>query len=181
MKVYEMYPEEEYKAFKFLNEEEEEKFDRFEECLGKPYADKWEPIRLYSAEAYNHYPMPDIKKFLGTLIFSKRAKVILEDLLLPYGEFLQLSCEGNEFFIFNVLIQLDALNEEKSEVKRFKSSGGIMRVVRYEFFPEVIDDQVIFKIPQQKTRTYVTDKLVEKVIEHGLEGLGFDERWSSQG
>jgi hypothetical protein len=100
--------------------------------------------------------------------------------MAPSGEFLEMKYGNESVYAFNVTNVIDVLDENKSEVKRFKSSGRIMSIERYEFIPHLLEDQVIFKIPQQKVRIYVTDKFVKRVNEHGLVGLEFVERWNNE-
>jgi hypothetical protein len=125
--------------------------------------------------------MGDFPHFFGdVLLLSTRAKAILQDLMAPSGEFLEMKYGNESVYAFNVTNVIDVLDENKSEVKRFKSSGRIMSIERYEFIPHLLEDQVIFKIPQQKVRIYVTDKFVKRVNEHGLVGLEFVERWNNE-
>lgn len=182
MKVYEIYHSEEFLSFFLENEKEEQRFNElYEPYWGQSLVDKWETFHLHCSDYYSHFPMGDFPHFFGDVILlSSRAKVILQDLIAKSGEFLEMKYENELIYAFNVLNIIDVLNENKSVVKRFKSSGRIMSIEKYEFIPYLLEDQVIFKIPQQKVRIYVTDKFVEKVNNHGLVGLEFVERWNDE-
>jgi hypothetical protein len=106
--------------------------------------------------------------------FSKRAVEALRDLLEPNGEILPLICEFGDYYAFNTTTVVDALDEEHSELKRFKD-GGIMRILRYEFYPEKLQGLSIFKLSQLPGGDYVTDTFVQRVQEAGLVGFDFSE------
>lgn len=72
---------------------------------------------------------------------------------------------------------MNALNQENSDLKRFKD-GGVMRIVRYEFQPELVRTGTIFKIPEERGRIYVTDKFVQRVKDLELTGFEFEHVWS---
>jgi len=182
VRVYEIDPEEEYLTFFLANEKEEQEFDKlYESFWGQPLGDRWKTFHLRSSESYHHLPMGDFPHFFGdVLLLSARAKEILQDMMAPSGEFLEMKYGNESVYAFNVTNVMDVLDENKSEVKRFKSSGRIMSIEKYEFIPHLLENQVIFKIPQQKVRIFVTDKLIQRVNEHGLVGLEFVERWSNE-
>jgi hypothetical protein len=88
--------------------------------------------------------------------------------------------DNNANFAFNVMNIIYAFDEDTAEVKRFPSSGRIMRIIKHKFVPEKVGDQVIFKIPQDPGSIYVTDSFVKKYHEHRLTGLIFKEVWSNE-
>ena len=73
---------------------------------------------------------------------------------------------------------MDALDEEASELKRFPN-GRVMVIRKYVFKPDVIEEKVIFRIPQSRSRIYVTETFAKRVKEHGLTGLELKELWSA--
>jgi hypothetical protein len=74
---------------------------------------------------------------------------------------------------------VDALDEDRSELKRFPSSGRIMRVVRLALFPERVTGEVIFKVPQLLTSPiFVTDRFAQRIQERGLVGFDLQPVWS---
>jgi hypothetical protein len=96
----------------------------------------------------------------------------------PLGEFLTVTIENEDYYAYNLTNIIDGLDEEQSEVKRFVSSGRIMRIVKHEFVPEKVKEQIMFKIPQDPGSIYVSDLFVEKYNQHELVGLKFREIWN---
>ncbi|MCY7315097.1 MAG: hypothetical protein LH480_05605 [Rubrivivax sp.] len=81
------------------------------------------------------------------------------------------------FYITNVV---DALDEEQSELVRFRD-GGVMRIASYTFKPEAVRDQWLFTLPQRPgCNRCVTDRFVDLVREHQLTGFGFKLLWSDE-
>lgn len=112
-------------------------------------------------------------------VFSVKALDALADFLKPSGELLPIICDGERYFLFNATLVLDALDEPKCEIKRFKD-GGIMRVISHHFIPDRLGGISVFKVPQQVlAHVFVTDPVVERVKEARLKGFEFRLVWSS--
>lgn len=117
---------------------------------------------------------------LGNLrVFSQKAVDALLELLVENGELLPLISKDGQFYVYNVTRVADALDEERSEVVRFKTSGRIMRIEHYRFRSELLAGLSIFKVPQL-TEVFVTDAFVKRVQEANLKGFAFRELWSSE-
>jgi len=115
---------------------------------------------------------------VGAPVFSLRAVNVLKDILLENGQIFPLSCSEGEYYIFNVITFIDALDESRSEVMRFESSGRIMRVLKYAFFGDRLTGATIFKIPQfPRSEVYVTDKFRKLVADNRLLGFSFPPIW----
>jgi hypothetical protein len=113
-------------------------------------------------------------------VFSRKAVDSLKDMLVLNGELLRINCDNQEFFLFNVTRVIDALDESKSAIERFKSSGRIMDIDRHAFIPEKIKEETVFKIPQMVTMdVFVTDWFVHRVKFSRLKGFKFPLVWSS--
>jgi hypothetical protein len=123
-------------------------------------------------------PLPDCPVFTTAAVFSRRAVDVLLDLLIESGEILPLGCEEGDFFVFNVIRVLDALDEAQSELKRFgrNGRGRVKRIVRHAFFPERVTAS-IFRIPQKPLRVYVTQGFVDRAESAGLTGFDFTPVW----
>jgi hypothetical protein len=112
-------------------------------------------------------------------VFSPRAVEILADLLKDSGELLPITCEGEDYFLFNVTRLVDALDEDASELERF-DDGGILRIARYGFKEDLLIGVNIFKLPQKPlSYPYVTDAFVHRVEDSALSGFEFRLVWSS--
>jgi hypothetical protein len=171
MNVYHLKPETEgYQSLALASEEERPKIeDRFDTT---PIGAEWSaPVVKV---IYEEDRPTDFATLAAIPAFGARAVDALGDLLREHGELLEV--EGVEFRVFNVTAAPDALDEDRSEVKRFRSSGRILRILRYELRPEMLSGVSIFKLPQQpRSRVYVTDSFVERVTEAGLVGFDLSE------
>ncbi len=113
-------------------------------------------------------------------VFSRRAVEILGDLLKDSGELLPITCEGEDYFLFNVTRLVDALDEDASGLERL-STGRIMAIDRYSFVKSKLMGVDIFKLPQKPlSYPYVTDAFVRRVEDSGLKGFKFRLVWSSE-
>jgi hypothetical protein len=118
---------------------------------GQPIGTSWRPIavRVLRDRSHKDRPPSDFPSLGGTIpVFSKHAIEVLADLLEKNGEILPLECEEGTYFAFNATCVLNALDMEKSEFEYFRSSGRIMRIVRYDFVPEGLVGATIFKLEQ---------------------------------
>jgi hypothetical protein len=147
----------------------------------------WVPLpvrRNYSVKGNLAKPLADrvgIDADVDPMVLSRRAL----DVLLPYigglGQVLPLAFDEAEYSLFNITNVVDALDEGKSELEHFPSSGRLSGVKRYAFRLEAVRDQLIFKIPQQPGGfAFVTDRFVEIVKANGLTGFEFKRMWSDE-
>ncbi len=93
---------------------------------------------------------------------------------------IKLDCVDCEepYFAFNVTTTVQALDLDRSELKRFESSGRIMRVIRYCFYPERLKGLTVFKLPELPLQNvFVTDPFVQRVQEGKLVGFNFKLVW----
>lgn len=107
---------------------------------------------------------------------------MLGDLLEARGELLALEVDGaDEHYPFNITRLVDALDQQRSEIKRFKTDGTILRVKRYEFDPERLAGETVFKLrPDRRGYEYVTDELRTRAQSAGLTGFRWEEPvWSA--
>ena len=112
-------------------------------------------------------------------VFSVRAVKVLGDLLKGNGEVLPITCDGEDYFIFNVTRVIDALDERESELDLF-DDGDIMDIVRYSLLRDKLAGANIFKIPQDVLgRVLVTAPFVARVKKTSLIGFEFRQVWRS--
>ena len=72
----------------------------------------------------------------------------------------------------------DALDEEASSIVRF-AGGRIMMIREHAFRADVVGENEIFKIPNLRvSRTYVSQRFVDRWTESGLKGLDFNQVWA---
>ena len=171
-----------YEVFGLFNKDDWDVLEMLDN--GEPVADKWHPIRVRPRPpSPAELRMPGDFPYLGSIIpmFSGRAVEALRDVLEPNGELLALDCLEGVYCAYNLLTIIDALDQNRSDLKRFPSSGRIMLMNRYEFNPELLDDAVIFALPDMRGRRFVTDEFVQRVRSAGLLGFEFHRVWSVAG
>lgn len=150
---------------------------------GIPIKEKWFDIqtKIYLEGDKPKKPASDFPSFgAGRPILSAKAVEALKDILLNNGEILPITLEGKKdsYYAFNTTTIIDALDEEKSIVTRFKN-GSVMQINKYEFIPDKLKGLTIFKIPQLVRNTvYVTDKFVTRVKKENLTGFDFILSWN---
>ena len=149
---------------------------------GIPLGDSWTPLPVAVLRDQDHRGRPagDYPSLAGNIaVFSPRALDALGDLLEGNGEVLPLSCPDGEYVAFNVTRVVDALDVERSDVRRFKSSGRIRDIERFEFRPELLGGLSIFKLPEiPDMRIFVTERFVQRVQQAGLAGFLFQLAWA---
>ena len=163
------------------NEGDWDIFHRFD---GNPIGLPWHPVvmEILRDECQNKdLPAGDFPSLIPHVpCFSRKAVDSLRQLLLPFGEVLSLVCAEGEFYAYNVTRIIDCLDEANSEVVRF-DDGGVLNIEKYEFIPKVLENSIIFKIPQTPLMdVFVSEKFISRVEQHGLKGFDFREVWSDE-
>ncbi len=141
--------------------------------------DNLELIELDSGEVCD---MPKFWTCGGTLLFSKRAKEILCDLLLDCVEFIPMKFQDTTLYLVNILRILDAVNYEKAELEIFPS-GSVIGIIKSSFIVSKIKGVNMFKVMLKEhiylTEIYVSTEFKTKVEENHLTGFRFTEVWDS--
>jgi hypothetical protein len=143
---------------------------------GESKAGSW---KVYEArwEEETGRPIPDFEMLTDVPVFTTAAYEALRPVLDGRGEELPIEVTTPpEVVAFNVTRVIDALDEERSEVKRF-SSGRVMRVARPAFIPERVAGETIFRITTYPRTIYVTDAFLEAADAIGLKGMRLSEDW----
>jgi hypothetical protein len=144
---------------------------------GSSTADSWRPLCFCWETGRARKPVPDYTEVGQGPVFGRRALDTLDDLLDDHGERLPIEVTDNgELTILNVTDVRDALDEDASKLERFRD-GRVMVIDCYVLRPNELDGATIFKLPQQRARTYVTDRFADRVRETGLTGMRLIERW----
>ena len=94
-------------------------------------------------------------------VFTTEAYEALRPVLDGRGEVLPLNITDAppDAVAFNPTRVVDALDEQRSDIKRF-SSGRVMRIARPVFIPDRVRDETIFKVTTYPRALYVTDAFV---------------------
>lgn len=153
-------------------------WERLERLDGSPMLCSWEPIEVQFSSEQDDLPRGDFANFQGIAsagVLSAEAIDALGDLLEGRAELLPLRLGSEQLFLVNVIRLSNALDETRAEIRRFRSSGRIMRVERYAFDRERLLHETIFKLSQlPDLYKYVTTSFVERVERAGLRGFLFD-------
>lgn len=152
---------------------------------GKPIGDHW-PVQMtgtyyqINKAEKKIRPIGDVA-YLSPGMFACTTRCKNSDIFQQaHLEFLPLSVADTTIWAVNVLEILDCLDEEKSDLKRFTSSGRVQRINNYVFKSAMIHQaELIFKIPQKiRTGIYATDRFKDKVEQAGFTGLKFEKIYS---
>ena len=182
MKVFEPWVEEGYEWALPANEDEYEAFAAF---YCRPQAASWSPIHMQFLREDRRgrprvradFPWAGVS---SRIILRPNAFRLLEPHLAEYGEFLPLTSPEGELWVFNVLRVVDSLDIDKSSIEYVPDVGGISHIKSYVFRESDVDNNVVFKIPQElRGPMYCTESLVNLVESSGFTGLGFRLLWDS--
>jgi tetratricopeptide (TPR) repeat protein len=153
-------------------------------CLfnGSSLSAYWTPIkfkRITENEGKTLKPS-DFPWFTSfALVMKKKAYDILADIFTKNGEILPLKTDDDiELYVFNSQV-IDALDEDRSSVKRFSGSRKIMYIEKHEFVESKLLDVDMFRLPGRASELYLSERFVERYKSAGLVGLEFEEVWRS--
>jgi hypothetical protein len=178
MNVYRLLPDNDhFHNFALVNQADNDVFHRSD---GTSLGGAWKPLAITAADTDDELAHLADHALLGTIpVVSERAVERVGVLLASSGELLPLTYGRGRYFAYNVTQIVDALDESRSEVRRF-SSGRVMSIDRYFFHSERLRDAVIFKISQlSRAFVFSTDRFVDAVRHAGLTGFTFEKVWGS--
>jgi hypothetical protein len=143
-----------------------------------PLADQWIAPDAHGFEdnPETEGDFPSLSNFWRVPVMSQRAWETLRPIIGYCCEALPIvHPAGKPYFIVHVMETIDCLDIGRSEVKRF-TDGGIMRVTRFSFKPEMLQDKHIFKLPRESAGDLILDDIFRRAVEsNGLMGLLFKE------
>ncbi len=134
---------------------------------------------------FRYTKIPDYS-YLYHPIFSEKAFNCLKDLFPINSEFMEIRNSDRKYkgryFLLLLKDRIDCLDKDKSDARWNTSSGRAIQIFRYEFIKEKINiDLNIFRIPHDRTDIFVTEKFIQRAIEHDLKNFMFKPVWSSDG
>ena len=114
------------------------------------------------------------------LVLRPHVREVLEPVFGRSVEFLPLQMEdGSAMFITHALTMAAVLDCGRSELKRFRSSGRIMRIIRHEFTEEVASAGPAFHLSEMpRGSLYYSEDVVQEVLRSGFTGTRFVEVWA---
>lgn len=150
---------------------------------GTPLKGRWRPLKMEVVDPDDGCEDSDFPRwFGGVLVFSMRALALMADCLdekeveiLPIRTMPNRHGFDYDYSVVNVTNVVDCLDQQRSRIVRYRSSGRIMRIERYSFDTEALEGVRIFKIPEQSTTAvFVTSTFVQSYRSFDLEGLAFE-------
>ena len=140
----------------------------------------WESIYL---EGYpKSLKKGDIRNILpGIPTFNEKVIKCLHELIHHNVELLNMTSDDKKNFkIINVTKVIDCIDfSEAIPIRAY--SGVITRFKKYSFKEKLIENEHIFKIPEQKiTAVFVSDEFKRQVEQNKLKGFEFIEVWNSK-
>ncbi len=100
---------------------------------------------------------------------------MVEQLVSGDCEALPIAHPSGEYVMLHLPAELDALNVERSEVRRSQVDGRVSRVFRYCFDYGIVSNHHIFRLPVEcGGETIVDDEFRHCVKENNLVGLRFE-------
>lgn len=152
-----------------LGEETEFHFD--ERPLS--WAAQWQPMELdfYSAIGKKVSELPDISQTNGRLFLSDKAFQALKSVLEPFGEFLPITYQGNQGFLFTIFETADAALDKQLCTKN--EWGDITWIA---FDTEKLSQAPIFRTEYDDYQSvFCQDEFRQVYEEAELTGLIFTE------
>lgn len=130
-----------------------------------------DPERLAAIDIYVHAtrPFESLRVGTGTLV-SDQLRKVLEPACQRDVEFLPLRVNGAPFFALLVVNVLDVLDREGSELEYFQHAPDRVMIIRRYAFKDVGATRV-FKIPESRGSTFVTEAVRRAYLDSGLPGL----------
>lgn len=124
---------------------------------------------------------PDISVWKGTgLVFSGRAHAYFRLMLEPLGEFLPVEVEGNNFYLFHLMIEGKV--DPDSSSREDDDFGEPMTVTALKFDDNDIENKLLFKSEYEFYQApFCNQKFRELYQKYDLEGLVFEEDLTSMG
>ena len=114
----------------------------------------------------------DFLSLLGMIAFSQKSLSILEPLFGEETSFLEVTCKGTSFYVIKAE-EVDCIDYTSSDVERYSSSNSVREIKSYAFKEDALVNKHIFRLPELKRITLVSDAFKETVIANDLKGLDF--------
>ncbi|WP_439176796.1 hypothetical protein [Cellvibrio sp. ARAG 10.3] len=109
----------------------------------------------------------------ATLVLSESASNSLKHILQPNGELLPITCNGENYYIFNCLSRAEI---DKSKSKQLNLKEGLIEFENIKFEESSIQGKALFKSKDEGcTATFCTNEFVDLVMNLGMKGVRFSE------
>lgn len=157
---------------------------RFEKCMYNDIKVKedFDGLEIERISGDKTCDFPKLWYAMTTLMCSKKAKDLLQNLIDNDVEFIPTKCNEDELYIIHTLHYKDAVDHDSSEIRSL-SSGLEVEYLSYSFIEEKIENANIFKVllnnNHYTTKIFVTSEFKDIVEQNGLTGIKFTEVWNS--
>jgi hypothetical protein len=162
--------------FQNITTDDSEDWDLLLGMRGQPMGKRWRPVPVHvirEGRQNKRLPASGFPSLISHLpTFSPRAKEVFEDLLGNTGEWLRLTSNEGDYWIFNVTDVRDALDIGASECLFF-DDGKLMQVNRYKFIAAKLANAVVFRLRPFPMEVFVTDAFIVRVKSAQLRGFEF--------
>ena len=143
----------------------------------QPLADKWMPVRFHGFDDNppTEGDFPSLADYRRLPVMSQRAWDALYPIISYCCEALQIIHPASKpFYIIHVMETIDALDEDRSELRRSQIDGRVNRIFKYCLKREMLQGKHIFKLPLRSGGELLVDDVFRKAIEdNALKGLHF--------
>lgn len=119
--------------------------------------------------------IPDITLWSEYLVLNEKAHAALSARLSGYGEFLPLNCEGNKYYIFNVLKIIDDTGgvDEVRSIRKIENDI-FLGIDKLMFNEDIVAGTLVFRTAfDDHQRIFCTEPFKQLVEDAGLNGIKF--------
>ncbi len=140
----------------------------------------WKPLkaRFTTQEGLPDRPIPDLATWVeASVVLSAKAYDALHEYLSDYGEFLEISVDGNPYYIFNnhVFGLPDEINSKKEIL-----DGENVGVEKLSFNSIDTENKLTFKTKFDSCSNLYCNEAFKKIVEDsGLTGIVFSEDFTN--
>lgn len=141
----------------------------------------WKPVDITFKEYYKSQKLrlnSDIRFYRRNILcLSEKSLEVLRTFFTEYMEILPVNntFSDKKYFFINFTSDLDCLGDNAI----YEDYGSLItKIKKYDFKYEVIMDKDIFKIKKEPRAIYVSERVVNKVLENKLRGFVFHPKWS---
>nr|WP_086938772.1 hypothetical protein [Thaumasiovibrio occultus] len=116
---------------------------------------------------------PDVSVWSNCLVLNSHAYQVLHRTIAADGEFLPLTIDGDDYFIFNVLT---FGKEDPAQTEPEIFQGLELGILSLGFIEDDLTNKSVFKSEKQGcSLLYCTDVLKDLIEHHQLSGIHFDQ------
>lgn len=127
----------------------------------------------------DNYPdaldIPDITLWGEHMVLNEKAHTALYEKLGEYGEFLPVNCEGNNYYILNILNIIDRIGGvDEAQSARKTENDIFLGVEKLVFNEDIVNGALVFRTAfDDHQRVFCTDAFKQLVDDSGLCGIVF--------